>query len=85
MLSEESDEVLRGLLERPEIDAVGARLLYPDETVQHAGILFGWRGGTIHDGLYASRWEPSPASRWQVTRTVGAVTGGSLPPGASCF
>ncbi len=78
MLSEGWDDVLRGLLDRAEVGAVGARLLYPDETVQHAGILFGWRGGTIHDGLYESRWEPGPASRWQVTRTVGAVTGAFL-------
>jgi GT2 family glycosyltransferase len=72
MLSEGWDELLRGLLDRPEIGAVGARLLYPDDTVQHAGMLFGWRGATIHDGLYESRWEPGPVGRWQVTRTVGA-------------
>jgi GT2 family glycosyltransferase/tetratricopeptide (TPR) repeat protein len=78
MLSEGWDDVLRGLLGRPEIGAVGARLLYPDETVQHAGVLFGWRGATIHDGLYESRWEPGPASRWQVTRAVAAVTGAFL-------
>jgi GT2 family glycosyltransferase/tetratricopeptide (TPR) repeat protein len=78
VLSEEWDEILRGLLDRPEIGAVGARLLYPDDTVQHAGILFGWRGGTIHDGLYESRWAPGPGHRWQVTRAVGAVTGAFL-------
>jgi O-antigen biosynthesis protein len=78
MLSEGWDDVLRGLLDRPEIGAVGARLLYPDETVQHAGVLFGWRSSTIHDGLYESRWEPGPASRWQVTRSVSAVTGAFL-------
>lgn len=60
MLSEEWDDI---------------RLLYPDETVQHAGILFGWQGGTIHDGLYESRWAPGPGCRWQVTR---AVTGAFL-------
>jgi hypothetical protein len=35
MLSEKWDERVRGLLERPEIGAVGARLLYQDDTVQH--------------------------------------------------
>ena len=78
MLSDGWDDILRGLLDRPEVGAVGGRLLYPDETVQHAGVLFGWRGGTIHDGLYESRWAPGPAGRWQVTRTVGAVTGALL-------
>jgi O-antigen biosynthesis protein len=78
MLSEGWDDILRGLLNRPEVGAVGARLLYPDDTVQHAGILFGWQGGTIHDGLYESRRAPGPGSRWQLTRAVGAVTGAFL-------
>jgi len=78
MVSEHWDERLRGLLERPEIGAVGARLLYPDDTVQHAGVLFGWKGGVIHDGLYEGSLEPGPAARWQVTRAVGAVTGAFL-------
>jgi GT2 family glycosyltransferase len=78
MLSEKWDERVRGLLERPEIGAVGARLLYQDDTVQHAGVLFGWKGAVIHDGLYRSSLEPGPASRWQVSRAVGAVTGAFL-------
>jgi O-antigen biosynthesis protein len=78
MLSERWDERLRGLLERPEIGAVGARLLYSDDTVQHGGILFGWKGSVIHDGVYESALEPGPASRWQVSRAVGAVTGAFL-------
>jgi O-antigen biosynthesis protein len=78
MLSEKWDERVRGLLERPEIGAVGARLLYKDDTVQHAGVLFGWKGTVIHDGLYQSCLEPGPASRWQVSRAVGAVTGAFL-------
>jgi hypothetical protein len=69
---------LRGLLERAEIGAVGARLLYGDDTLQHAGILFGWRGAEIHDGLYESSFEPGPGSRWHVTRAVSAVTGAFL-------
>jgi GT2 family glycosyltransferase len=78
MLSERWDDRLRGLLGRPEIGAVGARLLYQDGTVQHAGVLFGWEGSVIHDGLYESSLAPGPASRWQVTRAVGAVTGAFL-------
>jgi len=78
MLSEKWDERVRGLLERPEIGAVGARLLYKDDTVQHAGVLFGWKGSVIHDGLYQSCLEPGPASRWHVSRAVGAVTGAFL-------
>ena len=32
----------------------------------------------IHDGLCASSTDPGPASRWQVSRAVGAVTGAFL-------
>ena len=78
MLSERWDERLRGLLDRPEIGAVGARLLYEDDTLQHGGILVGWRGSEIHDGLYESCLEPGPAGRWHVTRAVAAVTGAFL-------
>jgi GT2 family glycosyltransferase len=78
MLSEEWDKRIRGLLERQEIGAVGARLLYEDDIVQHAGVIFGWDGSVIHDGLYQSDLEPGPASRWQVSRAVGAVTGAFL-------
>lgn len=78
MLSEGWDENLRGLLGRREIGAVGARLLYPDRTLQHAGVLFGWPGLTIHDGLYEKSVEPGPAKRWHVTRAVSAVTGAFL-------
>src|SRR5262249_14223706 len=78
MLSHGWDERLRGLLNRPEIGAVGARRLYEDDRVQHAGILLGWNGGDIHDGLYESSLEPGPASRWRVSRAVAAVTGAFL-------
>jgi len=38
---------------RPEIGAVGARLLYPNDTVQHAGVIVGIGGvaGHIHKGI----------------------------------
>jgi O-antigen biosynthesis protein len=78
MVSKRWDERLRGLLDRPEIGAVGARLLYEDDTLQPAGILFGWRGSEIHDGLYESSLESGPGSRWQVSRAVSAVTGAFL-------
>jgi GT2 family glycosyltransferase/tetratricopeptide (TPR) repeat protein len=78
MLTKEWDSTLRGLLERPEVGAVGARLLYADDTLQHAGVLFGSRGAVIHDGLYEPVTEPGPSWRWHMTRAVGAVTGAFL-------
>ena len=34
-------------VQRPEVGAVGPRLLYPDDTVQHAGIVVGVGGPTV--------------------------------------
>jgi len=65
----------RGLLSRPEVGAIGARLLYPDCTVQHAGILLGWDGHDVHDGRYEKLTEPGQCARWHVSRSVSAVTG----------
>lgn len=78
MLSEGWDRQLRGLLERPEIGAVGARLLYPNDTLQHAGIIFGWPTVTVHDGRYEPLSRAGPCWRWQVSRAVSAVTGAFL-------
>lgn len=72
------DSLLRGLLERPDVGAVGARLLYADDTLQHAGVLLGWQGSVIHDGLYEAASDPGPGRRWHLTRAVGAVTGAFL-------
>jgi len=78
MLSDGWDQHLRGLLERPEIGAVGARLIYPDDTIQHAGILLGWEGRDVHDGRYEALTDPGPGQRWHVSRAVSAVTGAFL-------
>ena len=85
MLSAEWDEIVRGLLDRPEVGALGARLLYPDDTVQHAGILLGWKGMDIHDGLYESSLEPGPTRRWHVSRAVSAVDGAFLATRRALF
>jgi GT2 family glycosyltransferase len=78
MLTREWDDILRGLLERPEVGAVGARLLYDDMTVQHAGVQFGHEGFVGHVGAgHAADDVPGfPAS--QLTREVSAVTGAFL-------
>jgi O-antigen biosynthesis protein len=78
MLTRAWDQTLRGLLERPEIGAVGARLLYPDESIQHAGVLLGWQGAAIHDGVGEPATAPGPNRRWHSTRAAGAVTGAFL-------
>ncbi|MCQ0988468.1 tetratricopeptide repeat protein [Jiella marina] len=75
MISAGWDHVIRSQLSRPEVGAVGAKLLYPDDTIQHAGVLFGWKGSVIHDGLHQPGDAPGPGRRWQTMRRVSAVTG----------
>ena len=85
MLSENWDMVLAGLLRAPSTGAVGARLLYSDDTIQHAGVLLGWQGSVIHDGLYEPRDSNAHFGRWQCTRQVSAVTGAFLGIRAEVF
>lgn len=39
---------MRSLVRRPDVGAVGATLLYPDGTVQHAGVIVGLNGPADH-------------------------------------
>ena len=66
---------------RPEIGAVGPKLLYPDGTVQHAGVLLGigWPAGVaghVYAGLAGT--DPGPFGLLAATRSVAAVTGACL-------
>ncbi len=60
---------------RPEIGAVGATLLYPDDTVQHAGVVLGVHGVGIHRhaGVPYTAVETT-----DVTREFSAVTAACL-------
>ena len=66
---------------RPGIGAVGAKLLYPDDTVQHAGVILGigWPGGVAgHAYPGARRHDPGPFGQLALVRSVAAVTGACL-------
>lgn len=75
-LSDGWDACLKSNLARPEIGVVGARLLYPDQTLQHAGVVMGrGEGRPIHEGLHSLPGEAGPLARWRRRRRVAAVTG----------
>ncbi len=79
MLSREWDDVLRGLLERGHgSDIVGARLLYEDMTIQHAGVAFGMEQFVGHAGVGVPHDHPGALSGSQLTHRVPAVTGAFL-------
>ncbi len=50
-LTDAWDIRLRGQLARAEIGVVGGRLLYPNGTLQHAGIAFNQDGTTAHEAM----------------------------------
>lgn len=63
---------------RPDVGAVGARLLYADGTVQHGGVVLGMGGVAAHIGMGAARDDPGYFGHLAVVREVGAVTGACL-------
>jgi GT2 family glycosyltransferase len=65
-------------IQRPEVGAVGPRLLYPDDTVQHGGIVIGVGGIAEHAFRGFPAESPGVCRQLQVTRNYSAVTGACL-------
>jgi len=59
---------------RPEIGCVGAKLLYPDDRVQHAGVITGIGGVAGHAHKYLHRDEHGYFGRLRLTHNLSAVT-----------
>ncbi|GJD34385.1 glycosyltransferase family 2 protein [Methylobacterium aerolatum] len=70
---------------RPEIGAVGAKLLYPDRTIQHGGIVLGIDGVAGHSHLGVPDSEPGYFARMRIAHEVSAVTGACLAMRAEVF
>jgi GT2 family glycosyltransferase len=60
--------------QRPEIGAVGCKLLYPDDTIQHAGVVFGPYEGSTHPFRHFPDSHPGYFGIHHVVREVSAVT-----------
>lgn len=63
---------------QPGVGAVGAKLLYADDTIQHAGIVVGMGGVAGHAHLNFPRTAPGHMQRLTYTQNVAAVTGACL-------
>lgn len=59
---------------RPEIGAVGARLLYPNNHLQHAGVILGIGGVAGHNHKGISRHDPGYFNRAILPQNLSAVT-----------
>ncbi|WP_374408789.1 glycosyltransferase family 2 protein [Pelagerythrobacter sp.] len=63
---------------RPDVGAVGARLLYPDGRIQHAGVVLGIGGGAAHAHRLLLPGEPGYFRRHALPQFVSAVTAACL-------
>ncbi len=62
----------------PGAGAVGAKLLYPDQTVQHGGVVIGMHGLAGHVCRFLVGNAPGYLNRLQLPHNVAAVTGACL-------
>jgi len=70
---------------REEIGCVGAKLYYPNDTVQHGGVILGIGGVAGHAHKYFSRNEHGYFSRLKLVQNFSAVTGACLLINKSLF
>ena len=61
-------------VQREDVGAAGAMLYYPDDTVQHAGVILGIGGVAGHAHKYFKRGDYGYASRMTIAQDLSAVT-----------
>lgn len=77
--------------QREDVGAVGAKLLYPDDTVQHAGVMMiccnneGEMGGPIHVFNNLDRNDPGYMRRAVISQDLSAVTAACMMTKRSVF
>ncbi|HEY9845159.1 MAG TPA: glycosyltransferase family 2 protein, partial [Candidatus Caenarcaniphilales bacterium] len=64
--------------QRPSIGAVGALLLYPDESIQHAGVILGLGGVAAHSHRKFPSTTPGYVCQVNTINNFSAVTGACL-------
>ncbi|SDD67678.1 Glycosyltransferase, GT2 family [Variovorax sp. CF079] len=63
---------------QPGVGAVGAKLLFPDQSVQHAGVLLGVGGIAGHAHKHLEDWQPGHGGRARLIQSFSAVTAACL-------
>ncbi len=70
---------------RADVGAVGAMLYYPNDTIQHAGVILGLGGVAGHAYLGKPRGEPGQMDRARLAQDLSAVTGACMVMRRSVF
>ena len=63
---------------KKHVGAVGAKLYYPEDCIQHAGVILGINGVAGHCFKYAARGEPGQQNRLNLVQQFSAVTAACL-------
>lgn len=64
--------------QRPEVGAVGGKLYYPNQTIQHAGVIVGIAGFAGHSHRHVARKAYGYFNRSNIVQNLSAVTGAML-------
>jgi GT2 family glycosyltransferase len=64
--------------QREDVGVVGAKLYYPDDTIQHAGVILGIGGIAEHSHRYFSKNSFGYFGRLGIVQNLSAVTGACL-------
>ena len=71
--------------QRDDVGAVGAKLFFPDETIQHAGVILGIGGFAGHSHKGFPRHSHGHMGRLKIVQNVSAVTGACLMTKVSLY
>jgi O-antigen biosynthesis protein len=78
VISEDWIEALVEQVQRPTIGAVGGLLLYPDQTIQHAGVVLGLGGVAGHSHKHFSEHHPGYCRQIVSVNNYSAITAACL-------
>ncbi|MDO4804841.1 MAG: glycosyltransferase family 2 protein [Lachnospiraceae bacterium] len=84
-ISEDVIGEMLGFCRRPDVGAVGARLYYEDNTIQHAGVIVGWGGIAGHAFVNQKRGETGYQHRIICQQDMSAVTAACMMVKKSVF
>lgn len=85
LINEDSIEEMLGLIRREDVGVVGARLLYPDDSIQHAGVVVGFGGIAGHTFIGLQKEERSYFNRAMIMQDYSAVTAACMLSKKSIF
>ena len=78
MINEDSLKEMMDYIVRDDVGAVGAKLLYDDKTIQHAGVIIGIGGIASHAFKNVFDLQSSYMNRAQIVQDLNAVTAAVL-------